>query len=318
MTKQKYYVLITSVSAKISLITCVRDSLSQNELEVQIIGADSNPHAIARHFTDDFWHMPYLSELSVGKLIDYCKMQQIDMIIPTREGELQFFATHKNILEQNGIFVMVSNELALITVQDKLHFYQFLREKDYNGIITSLSVEEIDSDRFVVKERFGAGSANLILNVTKDEASELAQNLKHPIYQPYIEGTEYSIDVYVDRKGKSKGAIARERVLVVDGESQITKTIKHEKLEKMAMSLAEALNLQGHVMFQVIIDHSGNYYIVECNPRFGGASTLSIRAGLDSFYWFLLEAQGKDISKLPFNRTKRELTQVRYKKDLIL
>ena len=310
--------LITSISAKTPLVNCVRESIEQYGIEVHIIGADSNPHAIARYFIDDFWHMPYLNDLTIEELLQYCHTKQIDIIIPTREAELLFFARHKSTLGRHGIHVMVSDEPSLNTVQDKLLFYEFLRAKGYPFIQTSPTIDDINAERYVVKERYGAGSANLILNVTKSAATERSQHLNNPIFQPYINGTEYSIDVYVDRKGIAKGAIVRERVVVIGGESHVTKTLRHKKLEQTAMSLAEELQLQGHIMFQVIADPTDNYHIVECNPRFGGASTLSIRAGLDSFYWFLLEAQGKDITNVPFKRSKQELTQVRYKKDLIL
>lgn len=310
--------LITSISAKTPLVNCVRESIEQYGIEVHIIGADSNPHAIARYFTDDFWHLPYLNDLTIEELLQYCRIKQINIIIPTREAELLFFARHKSTLERHSIHVMVSDESSLNKVQDKLLFYKFLRAKGYPFIQTSVTIDDINAERYVVKERYGAGSANLILNVTKSAATERAQHLNNPIFQPYINGTEYSIDVYVDRKGIAKGAIVRERVVVIAGESQVTKTLRHKKLEQMAMSLAEELQLQGHVMFQVIVTPTENYYIVECNPRFGGASTLSVRAGLDSFYWFFQEAYGNDISQLPFNRSKRELTQVRYKKDMIL
>jgi carbamoyl-phosphate synthase large subunit len=51
--------------------------------------------------------------------------------------------------------------------------------------------------------------------------------------------------------------------------------------------------------------------IIECNTRFGGASTASIAAGLDSFYWSLLESSGADVSQAPFLRIPGEVRQVR-------
>jgi carbamoyl-phosphate synthase large subunit len=39
---------------------------------------------------------------------------------------------------------------------------------------------------------------------------------------------------------------------------------------------------------QAIIDEADNVHLIECNPRVGGASMLSIYAGLDSFLLVLL------------------------------
>ena len=96
-----------------------------------------------------------------------------------------------------------------------------------------------------------------------------------------------SIDVYVDRKGKSKGVLVRERNVVVDGESQVTTIVKKEKVEHLIGLMAEKLKLRGHSVFQVLVDGKGMVHIIECNARFGGASSSSIAAGLDSFYWLL-------------------------------
>jgi carbamoyl-phosphate synthase large subunit len=56
-------------------------------------------------------------------------------------------------------------------------------------------------------------------------------------------------------------------------------------------------------------------HLLECNCRFGGASTLSIAAGLDSFYWFLRECLNEDLSDLPFLNYRRGLRQIRYAED---
>ncbi|PID02601.1 carbamoyl-phosphate synthase [Sporosarcina sp. P2] len=310
-------VLVTSISKKVPLIEKVKDAATRDKSNFKVYVGDTFADCIGRYFSDAFWKMPLLENLHIQELIKYCKEHNIKVIFPSREGELTYFSERKEYLKMNNIYVMVSELDGLNRTQDKLEFYNFLIEKKYPVIKTRLCIDEKDTGFYVVKDRFGTGSLNLHLNVTSVEAIRVAKQLRQPIFQPYIVGTEYSIDVYVDTFGKSKGAIVRERVLVVNGESQITKTIQYKELESLAMGLAEVLGLYGHVMFQIIVDSNGNPHIIECNPRFGGASTLSIEAGLDSFYWFLLEAQGESLEKYPFIRANKELTQIRYPKDLI-
>ena len=69
---------------------------------------------------------------------------------------------------------------------------------------------------------------------------------------------------------------------------------------------------------QIILDSNNNINIIECNSRFGGASTLSIEAGLDSFYWFLQEANGINIDQLPFQLKNQKITQIRFPQDIIV
>jgi carbamoyl-phosphate synthase large subunit len=75
--------------------------------------------------------------------------------------------------------------------------------------------------------------------------------------------------------------------------------------------------MYGHIVLQVLMDENENLHVIECNSRFGGASTLSIASGLDSFYWFMLEANQVDLDSYPFTRSKVEKKQVRFPEDLI-
>ena len=63
------------------------------------------------------------------------------------------------------------------------------------------------------------------------------------------------------------------------------------------------------------IKKEDNYYLVECNTRFGGASTLAYKMGLKSFYWFLCEENG---IKFKYNKAKKNLRQIRVKQDIYL
>jgi carbamoyl-phosphate synthase large subunit len=144
-----------------------------------------------------------------------------------------------------------------------------------------------------------------------------AATLTNPIFHPFIEGKEYSVDLYISKNGKAKGGVVRSRDVVVNGESQITTTVENKKILEVSTKLAEALKLYGHVVLQVL-QNNENIYIIECNSRFGGASTLSLAAGLDSFYWFLLESNKINIDGYPFVPSKKVKKQIRFPEDIIL
>ena len=115
-----------------------------------------------------------------------------------------------------------------------------------------------------------------------------------------------------------KGLITRYRKIIENGESLVTQTFYSEKLSNEIIEYIEKLNLYGHIILQLFIDQNDNLNIIECNTRFGGASTLSIKAGLNSFYWFILEAHGVSVEKFPFQPLEQILTQIRYPQDLII
>jgi carbamoyl-phosphate synthase large subunit len=213
---------------------------------------------------------------------------------------------------------MVSDLGSLRIMLDKLEFSKACCEHGLPAIQTVEATRSLDGDRFVVKERHGAGSRGAAVDLSADQAVDHGRNLASPVYQPFIKGDEYSVDFYVARSGKLKGVVVRERNLVVGGESQITTTIRDEDLEALCAAFAQHFRLYGHNMMQVIRDADGKIHMVECNPRFGGASTAAIAVGLDSFYWLLRESMGEDIDPLPFDRASKEIVQVRYPADFVV
>ena len=110
----------------------------------------------------------------------------------------------------------------------------------------------------------------------------------------------------------------RSRDQVIDGESQVTTTFRDTQIEVLVKEILQTLKLRGPVVLQALIDAKNNLYIIECNSRFGGASTLSIAAGLDIFYWSLLESYGVDINVYPFARLPNEVRQIRVPSDIYI
>lgn len=314
-----YHVLITSVSKKIPLIKAVRKALETvcpSPGKAKITGGDSNFHSIGRYFVDQFWHMPFQEILTIEEVIAFCKNNQVNAIIPTRDGELQFFSRYKELLAENGISCLVPSAKTVELCRDKFQFYTFLAKHHLPAIPTAKEIDKIHAQSYVVKECFGAGSASIGLNLVHSNAKQWGNKLKQPVYQPYIHGTEYSVDLYVDRHGTCLGAIARERELVYEGESQVTASLQFPALESLCCKAAALLNLSGPAVFQVLCDQSKHLHLIECNPRFGGASTLSVAMGLSVFDWFLQESMQLPLT--PFVRSPFEMRQIRHAEDLIM
>ena len=310
-------VLVTSISKKVPLLQSLKKAADKFGNDIKIYGGDIDQNCIGAGFVDFFWHMPRLNDLGVEQIVEYCSSNNINTIIPTRDGELIYWASLKKILSEKGINIMVAGADPVEICLDKLFFFKSDISKDFPIIPTSDNIDEITASQFVVKERFGAGAKSIGLRLTKEAALEHARKLETPIFQPFIEGQEISVDLYIESGGKTKGVIARTRDVVVNGESQITSTIVDKELERLCSNLAEKIGLRGHAIFQLIKDENQHYHFIECNPRFGGASTLSIAAGLDSFYWFILESNGVDIQEYPFVRKVDKLKLVRFPSDKI-
>ncbi len=299
------------------MLKAVRAAIEKTGCPSLLYGSDLSEDCIGKYFVDRFWKSPLLSEMPPSDLVDYCKHEGISVIFPSRDGELPYFAKVREYFMENGISIMVSELSSINNCFDKFLFYEKLSNKGISVIPTSLHAEHGWKD-WVVKERYGAGSANIGLGLDREQAIQHAANMSAPIFQPMIRGDEYSVDVYVVADGSIKGALVRRRNKIVQGESQITSTETYPLLEQLCIEAAQFLKLRGHVIFQAFVDKDGHAHLIECNCRFGGASTLSIAMGLDSFFWFIIESMGGSLSPFPFQRSTKEKKMIRYPEDLIL
>ena len=99
-----------------------------------------------------------MENLTERELIAYCLENKIQAVIPTRDGELPYFAAAREALAESGIRVMVSSPEAIEVCVDKLAFYERAREEHPEVLERALATSplgrlgdpEIDIGRAVV------------------------------------------------------------------------------------------------------------------------------------------------------------------------
>jgi carbamoyl-phosphate synthase large subunit len=117
---------------------------------------------------------------------------------------------------------------------------------------------------------------------TPNMLAALASMADTLIIQEMVTDPEYSIDVLSSFEGEALQAVVRRRLVVRGGESSTAQVVDNPDLEALAIKLCNSLGLVGHSVVQAFWSELNGPRLIEVNPRFGGASTLSIRAGLDS------------------------------------
>lgn len=309
-------VLITSAAGKAPLVRAMQQAVRKLGADSCVVAGDISSDVATRYVADAFWTMPRCTASEADAIIAGCLERKIGAVLPTRDGELTFWAEHASTFADAGVDVIVSPPASVALCLDKLKFAAFGKREGLPFIAASERPDDLPAKRFVVKERFGAGSLSIGLDLDRAAAIDHAVTLQHPIFQPLIEGVEISADAWADRNHRVKGVVLRRREKVVNGESQTTTTFNNAKIEAEMVRVIEALGLRGPVVLQAIIDDAGAIHVIECNSRFGGASTLSLAAGLDSLYWSLLEARGADVAQVAFAKLDRPLRQVRVPSDI--
>ncbi len=308
-------ILISSASRKVPLVRAVVEASDRLGLSGLVLAGDVNSQAQAQYACNGLVQLPETVEENLDKLTSVVDEHQIGLIIPTRDGELDFWSKHRAMFKARGVDVLVSEREAIAACVDKLAFAEFGASHDLPTIPAWESPRGIGP--FVVKERFGSGSRSIGIKLGREAALAHGATLTTPIYQPFVDGREVSVDAWLDRRHKVKGLVLRDRDEVANGESVVTTTFRNESLEATCREILEALPLRGPVVLQLILDENDKPHVIELNARFGGASTASIAVGLDIWGWSILEHLQQDLISVPFLRSGREVRQIRVPEDLL-
>ena len=218
-------------------------------------------------------------------ILNILNKKKINFVIPTSDRELLFWSKNKNFFKEKKINVFISSFDAVKICLDKLLFHNFCKKNNIPDINILKKKEYTKNNlKLVVKERFSFNDKKIIINKNYNYIKKHIIGFKNPIFQKYIIGKEISIDAYINDNFKVEAIFLRKREFVCNGESQVTTIFSDKNLEKKFITYLEFFKFSGFVMMQAKI-LGKKIYIIECNPRIGGASTLSIQNGIDVFKW---------------------------------
>src|SRR5581483_5023668 len=132
----------------------------------------------------------------------------------------------------------------------------------------------------VAKPRTGSGSRGVRVIEHRAELLELPRD-GSLIVQEYLPGLEYSIDVLAGTTGCVIASVPRSRLKVDSGIAVTGRTVRDERLETLAATVAETVGLRGIANVQVKLDRCGVPALLEVNPRVPGSLALTIASGVD-------------------------------------
>ena len=295
-------ILFSCFTAKKNPLYCFFiDSLKNFDISSTIYLGNDEKSEFQNYF-ENYLIIPSLKKNNKQKVLKILKKFKIKLVIPTSDLELVFWSSNKNFFKKNKIEILVSNKSSIINCQDKYKFAKYCIDRKIPAIKILNYLKNKEKFNCVIKERFAQHKKKALINVPFNKVNILKLKFKNPIIQKYIKGKEISADIWIDDiKKENNKIVLRERSEVIDGESKVTTIIHEQKIEKEILNYANKLNLKYHILIQAIIDNRKKIHIIECNPRFGGASTASIKAGLPSIYnsiYIMLNSKQRHISTL--------------------
>lgn len=312
-------VLVSSSSNKQSIFRILREERALHN-EMRIVAGDQDVYAPSQHIADLFIHMPLTIEENWSQIRSIIEDNEISLIIPTRDSELMFWSRHKEELALAGTQVAISSDLALSVFEDKLLFSQETKGFPIEPLSTYKDPEKVQSNQIVVKERFGSGANKIIFSKSRIEALKLSVGINNPIFQDEVEGLEVSADAFFGPDHDLVGFVTRRRLRIENGESAVTETFRNPSLEEVLSRyltrLGKNFGLFGPIVLQLFWTAEDNFFAIELNPRFGGASSASDAVGLKSLGW-LVDWSVSGTKIFEFHRTNYEIRQTRIPGDQI-
>lgn len=311
-------VLVSSVSRKVSLVQAW--AKAAHRTGGKVITADMNLECPGMFFGDERGRLPALdADDFMPKLYDICKKHDVQVVVPTRDDEILELSLKKAELSDLGIRILCPSFDTVRLCQDKIKFAIWLKENGF-GVAEIYSRWKSDAN-FPAFVRFRRGNGSTLARKVNDAmecASLTAEWGKDDcLVQEYIKAPEYSVDVFSDQYGKAVCVVPRRRIQVIGGESYVSKTVDDAWISREAVRLSEKLHLTGHSVLQCFIARDSDIYWIEANPRFGGASALSLEAGCRSPEWVCDEVDGRSLPD-PLVKYDVGLTMLRYTQDLFV
>jgi carbamoyl-phosphate synthase large subunit len=243
-------------------------------------------------------------------LLDKLTELGIDMVIPNIDNATVALARLKPQIAERGAWAVVSDLKLCEDMCDKELAEKWVRSQ-------AIPVPDRDEFPRIVKLRNGSGAKGQHIVLDEAELSFLAKtiNLDNYIIQTLLQGREYTVDAYVDRTGRLLGSLSRRRLVVCDGEVEVSETERHETILGLTQQILSYPGWEGPITLQFIAGPHGNA-LIEINPRFGGGVTHSIHCGLDMPRWLIRERLG--LPNEPFNDWQEGSFMTRCRRDIFL
>jgi len=222
------------------------------------------------------------------QLLDICVKNNIDIVIPLIDPELEVLAPHRDRFEAEGVLLLVSPPEMIEMASDKYQTYQFAKEHglavpqtfiDITVALDQLTVGALTWP-VMVKPRKGSASVNITTCHDKLQLEAAFEATTEPMIQEILVGTEYGYDLFGGRDFRSVSVYCKEKIAMRAGETDKAVSTADPVLIEFGRKLLESMNLFGPCDVDVFLTEDGPK-LLEINPRFGGGYPCSHLAGAD-------------------------------------
>ncbi|MCI6360374.1 MAG: ATP-grasp domain-containing protein [Eubacterium coprostanoligenes] len=321
-------ILLTSVGRRSYLVKYFKNELNGIG---KVFVSNSSDLSPAFQVADDYVVTPLIYDDNyIPFLLNYCKINNITVIISLFDIDLPILSKNKKLFEENGINVIVSDYEVIEKCNDKYLTYKFLVNNGLNAPKTYTDINQARNDLrnkkldfpLFVKPRWGMGSISVYSADNMEELEVFYNKVKRELCNSYLKyesaididnavliqeklnGQEYGLDIINDLNGDYQNTIIKKKIAMRSGETDCAITVENEKLNRLGKLLSNLLKHVANLDVDVfLID--GHPFILEMNARFGGGYPFSHMAGVNLpkaiIKWLMGENLETDILKDEIN-----------------
>ncbi len=323
-------ILVTATGAQFmpGLANCLRNN---GERSVRLIGVDMKTDETLLQMVDKYYVVDSASSPEyVEQLLNICKEENVDVLIPFMSAELDVLRKNIDRFEAVGTKVSVSDAESIEISNNKLKLYEFMRDNglpvckfkavrniqeleeafEYIGYpkkavcikatessgSRGIRIVDPSQSRFDILFRQKPNSFYISYEELKEILSEKEQ-MPEMMAMEYLPGEEYSVDLLADH-GKVLYMAGRETNVNLASIPQEATLVKNEKAYEIAKNVIEAIGLDGNADLDFKFDENGTPVLMEINPRIAATLQIFYVGGLNLPYLRVKQLLGEALPEI--------------------
>ncbi|MGB8133950.1 MAG: ATP-grasp domain-containing protein [Nitrososphaeraceae archaeon] len=289
-------------------------SLKMSNFAGKIVATDSTSLSAGFFMADVNEILPEAdAQYYVKRLFEIVEKHHVQVLMPSSGYDIYPYSDNREALARIGATAVVSDRDTLEICRDKLLTYKKMSGK-YNLPFTTADPDKVKSFPVIAKPRFGKGSRNVIKVNNEADLRYISSNFGNTIFQEFLPGVEYTIDVLSDMNKKPIIAVPRIRLQTKAGISTKGRIIRDADLETTCMNMAREIGIRGPSCIQMKESSEEQLKLIEINSRLGGGTIFSTLAGANIPSMILEMLSGTYIDPPKVS----EVTVVRYYEEIVI
>jgi len=277
-------------------VSLLRSFKKPTAIKIFIVGADSDSNSAALSVVDKGYVIPKFSEPNcVEKIQAICDKENIHAILPMTNKAIEFMDKNRAEFDEGDLLLYLADHTLIETCNDKRRLAEFFTQKNFASPDLIDPKKPFPGFPLIAKDPCGEGGKNCFKIEDQTEFDFYSKKLPNHIFQRFVQGREFSIDWFSNKKGLPVVVVPRERLVARAGEVMVSRIELIPDIIESSKRLGTRLQLRGPANFQGFLEESGEFLFTDVNLRFGSGVLHTIHAGANIPEMMLQELVGESV-----------------------